>query len=51
MGVVQMGLVQMKLVQMEVVHLGVGVCDGHREMHRLHDVLQFFLNIVKKSHR
>ena len=19
----------------------VGVCDGHREMHRLHDVLQF----------
>ena len=26
---------------------GVGVGDGHREMHRLHDVLQFFETSLK----
>ena len=28
-------------------HGGVGVGDGHREMHRLHDVLQFFETSLK----
>ena len=30
---------------------GVGVGDASWEMHHLHDVLQFFLNILKKLHR
>ena len=28
-------------------HPNVGVGDGHREMHRLHDVLQFFETSLK----
>ena len=31
----------------ERMNIGLGVGDGHRQMHRLHDVLQFFETSLK----